>query len=70
MRVGTWNEIEIRTQGNHVTTWVNGIRVLDLEDSGQKLFEGSFALQLHTGGADGIGWKDLFLLKPPEKAAP
>ncbi len=64
LRVGAWNEIEIRTKGNHVTTWVNGIRVLDLVDEGQKLFEGSFALQLHTGGADGIGWKDLYLLKP------
>ncbi|NLV46278.1 MAG: DUF1080 domain-containing protein [Candidatus Hydrogenedentes bacterium] len=65
LRVGEWNEIEIRTKGNHVTTWVNGIRVLDLEDSGQKLFEGSFALQLHTGGADGIGWKDLYVLQTP-----
>ena len=70
LRVGAWNEIEIRTKGNHVTTWVNGIRVLDLEDGGQKLFEGSFALQLHTGGADGIGWKDLYLLGPQENAQP
>ncbi len=63
LRVGEWNEIEIRAQGNHVSTWVNGIRVLDLEDDDQRLFEGSFALQLHTGGADGIGWKDLYVLR-------
>lgn len=65
MRPGAWNEIEIRTVGNKITTWVNGIRVLDYLDDGQKLFEGSFALQLHTGGADGIGWKDLYVLQAP-----
>ncbi len=62
LRPGEWNEIEIRTQSNHVTTWINGIRVLDLVDEGQQLFEGSFALQLHSGGADGISWKDLYVL--------
>ena len=65
LRVGEWNEIEIRSRANHVTTWVNGICVLDLEDDDQRLFEGSFALQLHTGGAEGIGWKDLFVLDTP-----
>lgn len=62
LRVGQWNEIEIRTQGKHVATWINGIRVLDLEDNDQRLFEGSFALQLHSGGADGITWKEFYLL--------
>jgi len=62
LRPGAWNEIEIRAQGNHVTTWINGIRVLDLVDEGQQLFEGSFALQLHSGGADGISWKELYVL--------
>lgn len=62
LRPDEWNEIEIRTRGNHVTTWINGIQVLDLEDKGQQLFEGSFALQLHSGGADGISWKDLYVL--------
>ena len=64
LRPGTWNTIEIRSEGKHVTTWINGIRVLDLEDEGQVLTEGFFALQLHTGGADGIGWKDIYLLNP------
>ncbi|MCK5862716.1 MAG: DUF1080 domain-containing protein [Candidatus Hydrogenedentes bacterium] len=63
LRPGKWNEIEICTRGNHVTTWINGIRVLDLEDEDQQLFEGSFALQLHSGGVEGINWKDLYILK-------
>lgn len=54
-----WNEIRIRSKGNHLTTWVNGVRALDFEDPEPLLTEGSFALQLHTGGVDGITWKEL-----------
>ncbi|HOQ89366.1 MAG TPA: DUF1080 domain-containing protein, partial [Candidatus Hydrogenedentes bacterium] len=64
LRPGAWNEIEIRSQGNRVTTWVNGVRAVDITDQGQQLFEGSFALQLHTGGSAGIMWKDLYVLNP------
>lgn len=63
LRRGEWNELEIRSQGNHVTTWVNGVRTVDFDDPAPNLFEGSFALQLHTGGVDGIAWKDLFVEK-------
>jgi len=63
LRRGEWNELEIRSQGNHVTTWVNGVRTVDFDDPAPNLFEGSFALQLHTGGVDGIAWKDLFAEK-------
>lgn len=55
-----WNEIEIQSHGNHLTTWVNGVRALDFEDPAPNLTEGSFALQLHTGGVDGIAWKDIY----------
>lgn len=61
LRPDEWNEIEIRSLANHLTTWVNGIRVLDLVDKGQLLTEGFFALQLHTGGVEGIAWKDLYV---------
>lgn len=64
LRPGLWNEIEIRSVGNRVTTWVNGMRVLNLTDNNQQLTEGFFALQLHTGGTDGIGWKDLYVRRP------
>jgi hypothetical protein len=63
LRRDEWNEIEIRTVGNHVTTWVNGMRTLDLVDEKQLLTEGFFALQLHAGGAEGILWKELFVQK-------
>ena len=61
LRPGAWNTIEIRAQGNHVTTWVNGVRAVDIHDDDQQLFEGSFALQLHTGGVEGILWRGLYV---------
>lgn len=57
-----WNEIEIRSEGKVVTTWVNGVRALSFDDPEPLLTEGSFALQLHAGGVDGIAWKDLYVL--------
>ena len=62
LREGEWNTIEIRNKGNRVTTWVNGIRVVDFSDLTPQLFEGSFALQLHTGEGAGIDWRGLFVL--------
>jgi len=59
-----WNEIEIRSVGKVITTWVNGVRALQFDDPKPNLTEGSFALQLHTGGVDGIAWKDLYVTKP------
>ncbi|MCC6143910.1 MAG: DUF1080 domain-containing protein [Candidatus Hydrogenedentes bacterium] len=61
LRPGQWNAYEIRVDGPRATTWVNGIRVLDYTDPAPNLHEGALALQLHTGGVDGILWKDLMV---------
>jgi hypothetical protein len=61
LREGEWNDIEIRSYGQRITTWVNGIRVIDLVDPTTQVFEGSFALQLHTGEGAGIDWKDIWV---------
>jgi len=61
LRPGEWNEIEIRSIGNRITTWVNGMRVLELTDASQQLFTGSFALQLHTGEGAGVDWRELYV---------
>lgn len=61
LRPELWNEIEIRSVGNHVTSWVNGFRVTDFHDASPQLFEGAFALQLHTGAGAGIDWRELYV---------
>ncbi|GMW00041.1 MAG: hypothetical protein AMXMBFR84_11790 [Candidatus Hydrogenedentota bacterium] len=63
LRVGEWNEIEIMSKGNRMVTWVNGVNVMDWRDPAPNVVEGSFALQLHAGGVDGIMWKDIYVKK-------
>jgi hypothetical protein len=62
LREGRWNAFEIRSLGDRVTTWVNGIRVVDFLDASPVLLEGSFALQLHAGEGAGIDWRELYVL--------
>jgi 3-keto-disaccharide hydrolase len=64
LRPGQWSEIEIRYDNHRITSWVNGIRVTDFIDPAPQVFVGGFALQLHTGGTDGIAWKDIFVQDP------
>ncbi len=64
LRIGDWNEIEIRSQGNHLTTWVNGMRVIEWMDPSPQLFSGSFALQLHAGTGAGVDWRELYVTAP------
>lgn len=64
LKPGEWNAIEIRSMGNRITTWVNGYRVIEWTDPSPQLFEGSFALQLHTGEGAGIDWRALYVTYP------
>lgn len=61
VREGEWNEIEIRREGNRISSWVNGYRVMELHDTAPQVFEGSFALQLHAGEGEGIDWRGLYV---------
>ncbi len=65
LRKGDWNEIEAKTEGNRTITWLNGVKVVDFQDPAPNLFEGFFALQLHTGGVAGIQWKELYVEGKP-----
>jgi hypothetical protein len=50
---GTWNELRARIVGNppKVTTWVNGVRFMEFEDTEKRLPDtGGIALQVHGGG--------------------
>lgn len=59
LRMGEWNAMRIRAVGPHVTTWINGVRMVDLVD--QKIGEatGHIALQIHDGGGIKVRWRNL-----------
>jgi len=54
-----WNAFEILAVGPSIKTWVNGIPCADLIDTMD--LEGLIALQVHSGKAGQIRWKNILL---------
>ncbi len=53
-----WNRVTISAQGNVVKTWINGVPVSHWVDDGSYA-EGFFALQVHSGKAGTILFKNI-----------
>jgi putative heme-binding domain-containing protein len=70
VKVDDWNEYEIVADGSRVRTYLNGKLCVDLDDRAISR-RGIFALQIHSGGAMEVRFKDLKLEvlspRPPEK---
>lgn len=59
LKMGKWNKMKIRLKGSHVTTWLNGIQMVDLDDEKIGLGRGAIALQIHDGGGIKVYWKNI-----------
>ena len=63
VKKGEWNKYRIVCQGDHVQTWVNGVKITDLKDDMTK--SGFIGLQVHGVGqrADPlqVRWRNLRL---------
>ena len=60
VKEGEWNKYHIRAKGDHIQTWINGKLCVDLKDpDGAKA--GRFALQIHSGGAMEVRFKEIKL---------
>ncbi len=61
LKMGEWNEMIIRVEGERVMTFLNGQLMADITD--KKIGEaiGSVALQIHDGGGIKVRWKDIFI---------
>ncbi len=57
--MGDWNRMKIKVVGNKVTTWLNGTKMIELEDEKIGLGKGSIALQIHDGGGIKVNWRNL-----------
>jgi hypothetical protein len=65
-----WNTIVIRCKGSDVDTWLNGEQRVDFtdvegEDENGRPYDapGFFGLQVHSGGACDVRWRNLYLKK-------
>ncbi len=64
VRPGEWNHYEIEAVGDHVQTWINGATCVDLHDpAGAR--RGQVALQLHSGSAVEVRFKNLVIEPSP-----
>ena len=59
LKMGEWNTMRIRVEGGHVTTWLNGVQMVDLEDEKIGEGKGAIALQIHSGGGIKVKWRNL-----------
>jgi len=59
LKMGDWNKMKIKVEGDKVITWINGTRMISLTD--QKLGDGkgSIALQIHSGGGIKVKWRNI-----------
>ncbi|HCO12644.1 MAG TPA: DUF1080 domain-containing protein [Gemmatimonadetes bacterium] len=63
LRMGEWNEMKIRAEGDRVTTWINETQMIDLEDEHIGAGKGHIALQIHDGGGIKVRWRNLRLIE-------
>ena len=59
LRMGDWNTMRIRAEGDRVATWLNGTKMVDFEDEQIGAADGSIALQIHDGGGIKVRWRNL-----------
>jgi hypothetical protein len=59
LKENAWNRMRVRVQGNVVETWLNGKRMIRLEDSKIGSVTGSISLQIHDGGGVRVRWRNL-----------
>jgi hypothetical protein len=56
-----WNKLKLRVVGDKVTTWINGVQMVTLEDEKIGQANGSIALQIHDGGGIKVKWRNLMV---------
>jgi len=59
LRMGDWNVMRVRAVGDRVTTWLNGMRMVDMTDGKIGEADGSIALQIHDGGGIKVRWRNI-----------
>lgn len=61
LKMGEWNTMKIRMDGDTITSWLNGTEMITLTDEIIGAGEGSIALQIHDGGGIKVKWRNLVI---------
>ena len=61
IRPTDWNDYLMSVHGNRYIARLNGVLLVDFTDPTPRSFDGSIALQLHSGGLGDMKFKDIFI---------
>ena len=61
IRPNDWNEFLLKVEGNRYICYLNGVLIVDFTDPSPRSLDGYIALQLHSGGAGNMWFKDVFI---------
>lgn len=61
LKEGKWNKMKIRVEGDDVTTWLNGKKMIEITDAKIGKGEGGICLQIHDGGGIRVKWRKIVL---------
>ncbi len=59
LKPNEWNNLQIKVQGDEVTTWLNDQQMVFIKDAKIGQATGFIALQIHDGGGIKVRWKNL-----------
>ncbi len=59
LKEGEWNTYQIQAVGDEVTTWLNGIRMITINDEKIGAATGQIGLQIHDGGGIKVRWRNI-----------
>lgn len=59
LKEGEWNKMKIKVKGSQLTSWLNGTKMIELDDEKIGEGEGGIALQIHSGGNIKVRWRNL-----------
>lgn len=59
LRPGEWNYMRIKVEGDEITSWLNGKKMVHLKDAKFGAGAGFIALQIHSGGGIKVRWRNL-----------
>ncbi|MGM0947234.1 MAG: 3-keto-disaccharide hydrolase [Bacteroidota bacterium] len=63
LKFGDWNKMRIVVKGDNVTSYLNGVEMVNFTDSKIGEGKGGVLLQIHDGGGIKVYWRNIILKK-------
>ncbi|AMQ54754.1 3-keto-disaccharide hydrolase [Algoriphagus sanaruensis] len=63
LKFGDWNKMKIVVEGDNVTSYVNGVEMVNFSDEKIGQGKGGVLLQIHDGGGIKVYWRNIVLKK-------